>query len=349
MNKISKDELMNKKQIIIRSVRMGWIVSLVLVFLLGTAPLKPAKAQINKKHYKEAMNNIDKGAYNLALRMLYNMLEKDKDNANLNYYVGLCYYKTASDKDVAIPYLKKASQNVTRAYKNKSTTKKAPIFANYYLGLAYQNLGKYEQAIEQYNFFKRLINPKNKKLKQWISETDLQIVYCKNEQVKSRALAAREKEQQERLVDTVFVMREGDDSYEDSNLLDSIHFLHDQMQLYKKQYQMIQDEMEDMMLADGKQPVRVTPRKQQAKSGPDYSNYAGMFTIQVGAGHNLNMDYFNRLPSVKKCLGADGLYRYVIGEFESYDQASQYRNEVVSMGYTGAWVAPADKDRTGCQ
>ncbi len=343
------------KKIKLNTKKIGtWLPAVILsmVFLFGVS-VRDAQAGLptpDKKKYKTAMNFIDEGAYNLALKMLYNMLESDKDNANLNYYVGLCYYKTASNKDVAIPYLKKASQNVTRAYKNKNSTTKAPVFANYYLGMAYQNTGKYDNAIEQYNFFKRLINPRDKKMKHWITEADLQIVYCKNEQVKARAEAARAKEKAEKIVDTVYVMQEGNDGYAESNLLDSIHFLQDQMSLYKKQYQMIQDEMEDVMLNAGQQPRRATPRPAATTSSvPDYSDYNGSFTVQVGAGHNLNMDYFNRLPSVKKCLGADGLYRYVIGEFESYNEASQYRNEVVKMGYTGAWVAPVDQDRNSCQ
>jgi len=339
---------------------MKKVVSLMLIAFLfagvAVSPTYAAKKDPAKKSYKVAVKYIDEGAYNSALRIFYSLLESRQSNANLNYYVGVCYYMTASDKSISIPYLQKAAKSVTRKYKNSLSTLKSPIYVHYYLGMAFQNSGQYDDAIEQFNYFKKLIDPKNKKMKFWVGETDLQIVYCKNEKVKAKAIAGRNARNETTntvQIDTVYITQGGSASeINQGKLLDSIHYLHDQVELYKKQFLMAQEEVE-IVKSDNKSLSESGNTQVSTTSSPKpkniYRDYNGWFTVQVGAGHNLDMSHFAALPNVKKCQGSDGMFRYTVGEFESYDEASRYKSEVIDLGFTGAWVAPIDENRTNCQ
>lgn len=342
-------------------------IALVVVTLLMFSVSVQAKGGPAAKSYKTAATFMEDGSYNSALRIFYNLLESRKSNANLNYNVGVCYYMIESDKEVAIPYLEKAVKSVTRKYKSSIETQKAPIFAHYYLGLAYQNSGDYEQAIEQFNFFKKLISPDDKKMKSWIGESDLQLVKCKNEKVKSKAMKNRAslasdsptQGEVEVRVDTVYVNVSEDNQMDYANLLDSIHYLQDQVELYKQQFLMAQEDLERVERSATTQSSTQTPvvsTNVATKSSPKVarnqsttSGNTGWYTVQVGAGHDLDMDYFNQLTNVKKCMGTDGMYRYTVGEFETREEADRYKEMVVSLGYTNAWVSLIDENRTNCE
>jgi outer membrane protein OmpA-like peptidoglycan-associated protein/tetratricopeptide (TPR) repeat protein len=63
------------------------------------------------------------------------------------------------------------------------------------------------------------------------------------------------------------------------------------------------------------------------------------YTIQILAmSQPLDMDYFIALKEVKRFLGDDGIYRYVVGEFGSPEDALKALPGVKAIGYTDAYV-----------
>ncbi len=68
------------------------------------------------------------------------------------------------------------------------------------------------------------------------------------------------------------------------------------------------------------------------------------FTVQVGAG-DMKLRYFRKLKEVKVCRGADGITRFIFGSFSSREEARTALQQVVSMGFSDAWIAPLDESR----
>jgi len=63
------------------------------------------------------------------------------------------------------------------------------------------------------------------------------------------------------------------------------------------------------------------------------------YTIQILAmSQPLDVDYFIALKSVKRFLGDDGIYRYVVGEFGSPEDALKVLPGVKAVGYPDAYV-----------
>jgi outer membrane protein OmpA-like peptidoglycan-associated protein len=80
-----------------------------------------------------------------------------KDNANINYRIGICYLNILGQKERSIDYLLQASQNTSAKYKVSSLKQlAAPVDAFLYLGNAYRVNNMLDKAIESYNKYKEL-------------------------------------------------------------------------------------------------------------------------------------------------------------------------------------------------
>ena len=63
------------------------------------------------------------------------------------------------------------------------------------------------------------------------------------------------------------------------------------------------------------------------------------YTIQILAlSQPLDVDYFMALRNVQRFLGDDGIYRYVVGEFGSPEDALKALPGVKAIGYPDAYV-----------
>jgi outer membrane protein OmpA-like peptidoglycan-associated protein/tetratricopeptide (TPR) repeat protein len=80
-----------------------------------------------------------------------------KENANINYRIGICYLNIPGQKEKAIDYLLESLKSISPKYK-ESTLKQtnAPIDAYLYLGNAYRVNSQLSKAIEIYNHYKEL-------------------------------------------------------------------------------------------------------------------------------------------------------------------------------------------------
>lgn len=70
------------------------------------------------------------------------------------------------------------------------------------------------------------------------------------------------------------------------------------------------------------------------------------FTIQIGTG-NLDKKKYSKLKGIRKCVGTDGITRFILGEFNSKTEAEAYNKNVSNLGFKG-WVSEIDKNRINC-
>jgi outer membrane protein OmpA-like peptidoglycan-associated protein len=87
-----------------------------------------------------------------------------KDNANINYRIGICYLNSTIEKTKAVPYLEKAVTKTTDKYQEGSIKEtSAPYDAYLFLGNAYRINNDLDKAITSYNKYISLTTGKKEK------------------------------------------------------------------------------------------------------------------------------------------------------------------------------------------
>ncbi|MFW5852391.1 MAG: hypothetical protein ACOCWB_09210, partial [Bacteroidota bacterium] len=97
--------------------------------------------------------------YDKALPIFKEILEKDPDNANINFKTGRCYQLMPFEAGRSIKYLEKAVLDISEdyvvgSYKERS----APVSALYHLAHAYHMNRYYEEGIEYYKLFREQLS-----------------------------------------------------------------------------------------------------------------------------------------------------------------------------------------------
>lgn len=148
-------------------------LSLALFFVLN-----PIQAQDKKNHYRSANNMIleesamatslvkrefvekqsnDDVVLNIHQEALHEWkeeLKKDPENSNLNYKMGLCYYFSYDQRSKALPYFKKAINNLTNSYDfTNPKENKAPFATFYFLGDTYLENNQPDSAIKYFSMY----------------------------------------------------------------------------------------------------------------------------------------------------------------------------------------------------
>ena len=144
-------------------------------------------AQIHSQEYQEVLRNIFFDAEYFFMEESYPdaLVEYQKlytrgykDNANINYRMGICYLNMPGEKDKSIPYLTTAARNTTTRYKEGIFSEsKAAIDVFLYLGNAYRITNELDRAIEAYNKYKELIGDEDSEM---FAYADQQITACNN-------------------------------------------------------------------------------------------------------------------------------------------------------------------------
>lgn len=87
------------------------------------------------------------------------VLDKEPDNANVKFLLGMCYNNIQGMEEQAIPYFREATQDITLKYKEgKYSEKQAPHHSWYYLADAYRKTNQLDKAIVALTTFSDLKN-----------------------------------------------------------------------------------------------------------------------------------------------------------------------------------------------
>ena len=86
-----------------------------------------------------------------------------KDNANINYRIGICYLNIPGQKDRSISFFLESIKNIKNNNRDSEFREaKAPMDAYLYLGNAYRVNNMLDKAIEAYNSYKKMLPSSDK-------------------------------------------------------------------------------------------------------------------------------------------------------------------------------------------
>jgi len=107
--------------------------------------------------FNMAKSHLHQGDIKRALPIFQELCDIDSNNANINYLLGVCYTEEPVISSKSIYYLERAINSIIMKYDIISFKEKgAPIFAYYYLSIAYSQHGECEQAKEAKSRFHSL-------------------------------------------------------------------------------------------------------------------------------------------------------------------------------------------------
>ena len=115
-----------------------------------------------KLMYLDAQDLFNYEYYDDALGLFQKLLAYDNNNCNINFYIGVCILNSKGQKSKCLEYLEKAVKktNISYSYSYKETA--APVFAYLYLGQAFHLIGKYDDALTNFEKFKTFLTNKNR-------------------------------------------------------------------------------------------------------------------------------------------------------------------------------------------
>jgi len=95
--------------------------------------------------------------YEEAEILFKQVLEKEPENANVKYLLGMCYNNIMGQEYLGIPYLEEATESINLKYKaNKFAEKKAPHHTWFYLAEAYRKTNMMDDALTALKQFQGL-------------------------------------------------------------------------------------------------------------------------------------------------------------------------------------------------
>lgn len=138
---------------------------LLASFFVASSALSIAQGGSTSFNWKFEEGNklMEEKLFNQAAEIWSELLATDKENANLNYKVGLCYFNSYNQKAKALPFLEAASRlRKSSSYGGFNTAgydpfepreRNAPVEVDYYLGRAYHLNEQFDLADQFYQKF----------------------------------------------------------------------------------------------------------------------------------------------------------------------------------------------------
>lgn len=161
--------------------RIPFLIVLIL-FFFNNKVLPQTSSE--KETFDDAEYFFAQDDYSEALTSYLSLYKRGfKDNANINYRIGICYLHSNTEKDKAISYLERAVKKVNEKYSEGSIKEvNAPFDAYLYLGNALRINMQLDKAIEAYGKYTALAK-KEKENAVNLSWAKNQIEACKRAKI----------------------------------------------------------------------------------------------------------------------------------------------------------------------
>jgi hypothetical protein len=145
---------------------LGLFFSICFTVTLDAQKMSSTDKKIFKKNFKEGTALMDNGSQNRSderladttLRFFKRCYALDTSNCNVAYIIGKLYLATAMHKAASLPYLQKAVTNIKKKYHPSDPSERhAPPMAYYWLGRAQHVNYHFDEAIDNFNTFKKML------------------------------------------------------------------------------------------------------------------------------------------------------------------------------------------------
>lgn len=154
-----------------------FLIALIVIFSISISAKSQTKKDL-KKIYINGEFSLLYEEYREALPFFLELYDAGRRDANIKHRIGLCYLNIPNQKENAIKYLEEAVENVSESYgEGIYTEREAPIETYLYLGMAYRVSNRLEDAIEAFNKYKELLDPKDEEQNKIVNA---EIISCKN-------------------------------------------------------------------------------------------------------------------------------------------------------------------------
>lgn len=131
-----------------------------------------------RDNFLEGNRLIEEKNWPQALRYFQEAYKVDSSNANINYKMGQCYLNSYSEKQKALPYLRKAAKDISNNYDPyEPRVKKAPENTFYYLAQAYHYNYQFDSAVMYFESWKAILGNRDPEA---IVDLDKRINWAKN-------------------------------------------------------------------------------------------------------------------------------------------------------------------------
>ncbi|MCG3166654.1 MAG: hypothetical protein POELPBGB_02434 [Bacteroidia bacterium] len=127
------------------------LAGFILIALCISLTVYPSPMNF-KRTFELASGNFSVQNYDVALPLLIELQQKQPQNANISYMIGVCYLNIRSEEFKAVPYLEAAVQNRCNEAHNLTSYKEqhAPDLSLFMLAKAYHFTGRLDEAISFY-------------------------------------------------------------------------------------------------------------------------------------------------------------------------------------------------------
>lgn len=131
------------------------------------------------QQFNEAMKFVESEDYKEALSLLTALKANNPNNANLDFYLGLCKFYLMFDKNISLEHFKIASKSISDKYINTPEQNQAPVESIYFEALSYHYLGQYAEAKKLYELYLLKSNT-SRSDKKYVKSAKQKIEYCDN-------------------------------------------------------------------------------------------------------------------------------------------------------------------------
>lgn len=131
---------------------MKKLILIILSVVFGATLLAQKSNKVFMNSFYDAMSYMNEDNYGVALDYWKKAEDKDPENPNVWYNMGVCYKNSSKDRELAIEYLTKSLDYANPNYvPNDHTERTVPLDCYMELGIALRMVGKYDESIEMLN------------------------------------------------------------------------------------------------------------------------------------------------------------------------------------------------------
>jgi len=157
---------------------MGKFYRIIIVFLILFLPaqLFTNNNSTIRSKYNSAESLEAQFKFTEAIPVLKELLNLDPDNENFNFHLAFSIIEGKNAED-PIPYLEKATKNISKSYVSNYKQRSAPPIALEYLAKEYHLNYRFTEAISTYNTYLQYVNKSDAIT---ISRINKQITFCQS-------------------------------------------------------------------------------------------------------------------------------------------------------------------------